>query len=68
VGGRSPVNVAHISTVREGAGSRIPALASEREEWNRLLVVAHAECGDELRIISARLATRRERQNYEEDN
>jgi uncharacterized DUF497 family protein len=32
----------------------------------RLLVVAHAERGDEVRIISARLATRRERRVYEE--
>ena len=34
--------------------------------WQRLLVVAHAERGDEIRIISARLATRRERTTYEE--
>ena len=33
----------------------------------RLLVVAHTEAGDEIGIISARPATRRERQNYEED-
>jgi hypothetical protein len=33
----------------------------------RLLVVAHAEAGDDIRLISARLATRRERQSYEED-
>jgi len=33
----------------------------------RLLVVAHTEHRDEIRIISARPATRRERQNYEED-
>ena len=32
----------------------------------RLLVVAHTEHGDEIRIITARPATRRERQNYEE--
>ena len=32
----------------------------------RLLVVAHAERGDEIRIISARSATRPERDNYEE--
>lgn len=32
---------------------------------NRLLVVAHAERGDDMRIISARLATRRERFRYE---
>ena len=33
----------------------------------RLLVVAHTEHRDEIRIIGARPATRRERQNYEED-
>jgi uncharacterized DUF497 family protein len=33
----------------------------------RLLVVAHAEQGDVIRIISARRATRGERGLYEED-
>ena len=33
----------------------------------RLLVVAHTEHGDDIRLISARLATRRERHRYEED-
>jgi uncharacterized DUF497 family protein len=33
----------------------------------RLLVVAHAERGAQIRIISARLATRSERQTYEEE-
>ena len=32
----------------------------------RLLVVVHAERGDVVRVISARLATRHERQIYEE--
>lgn len=32
----------------------------------RLLVVAHVERGDNIRIINARLATRRERLAYEE--
>jgi len=32
----------------------------------RLLVVVHAERGDVVRLISARLATRHERQIYEE--
>jgi uncharacterized DUF497 family protein len=31
-----------------------------------LLVIAHADFGDQIRIISARLATRRERWTYEE--
>ncbi len=33
----------------------------------RLLVVAHTERDDEIRIISARQATRPERQTYEEE-
>ncbi len=33
---------------------------------DRLLVVAHAERKGEVRLISARLATRRERKHYEE--
>ena len=35
-------------------------------EASRLLVVAHVERGDEIRLVSARLATRRERRMYEE--
>ena len=34
---------------------------------DRLLVVAHAEEGEKIRIISARLLTRQERRIYEED-
>ena len=33
----------------------------------RLLVVAHADRPDHIRLISARLATRHERRTYEED-
>ena len=33
---------------------------------NRTLVVVHLELEDEIRIISARIATPRERSNYEE--
>jgi uncharacterized DUF497 family protein len=33
----------------------------------RLLVVVHAEDDDNIRIVSARLATRREKRAYEED-
>ena len=32
---------------------------------NRLMVVVHTERGDKIRIISARLATRKERNFYE---
>lgn len=35
-------------------------------EQNRILVVAHVEQGEALRIITARQATRRERKFYEE--
>lgn len=34
--------------------------------WKRLLVVAHTEEDDYIRIISARLVTRQERKIYEE--
>jgi uncharacterized DUF497 family protein len=34
----------------------------------RLLVVAHSERGESIRIISARRVTRRERRTYEEAN
>ena len=34
----------------------------------KLLVVVHTERGDNIRIISARRAAKRERMNYEEDN
>ncbi len=33
---------------------------------NRLVVVVHTEAEDTIRVISARLATLRERRNYEE--
>lgn len=32
---------------------------------NRMLVVVHMDMGDIIRIISARLATKKERRNYE---
>jgi uncharacterized protein len=34
--------------------------------WRRLLVVMFTERGDAIRLISARMATRRERRDYEE--
>lgn len=36
-------------------------------QMKRLLVVVHTERGDRIRIISARLATNKERLQYEED-
>ncbi|KDN13121.1 Protein of unknown function DUF497 [Snodgrassella communis] len=32
----------------------------------RVLVVVHCECGDSIRLISARTATRHKRKQYEE--
>lgn len=37
-----------------------------KSHTGKLLVVCHTERGDNLRIISARRASRRERKNYEE--
>jgi hypothetical protein len=53
-----------------------PTHSDREERWlllgysskGRPLVVAHAEDGDEIRIISARQASRRERAMYEEDH
>ena len=52
-----------------------PDHSLDEERWvllglsiaGRLIVVAHTEQGDEIRIITARPATRPERQAYEED-
>jgi uncharacterized DUF497 family protein len=38
-----------------------------QSDRRRLVVVAHVERGDLIRIISARLASRRERKTYEEE-
>ena len=38
-----------------------------RSALQRILVVAHADRGDTVRLISARRATRRERQFYEDN-
>jgi uncharacterized DUF497 family protein len=39
----------------------------DQSDRHRLVVVAHVERGNLIRIIGARLATRRERNTYEED-
>ena len=53
---------------------RDPDHSDDEERWitfgmssrGRLLVVAHTERGERIRIISARLATKREQSIYEE--
>jgi uncharacterized DUF497 family protein len=37
------------------------------ECWNRLLVVVHADRIENIRIVSARKATKKERRQYEEN-
>ena len=39
-----------------------------RSHRGKLLVVVHTERGDNLRVISARRASRKERKNYEEES
>jgi uncharacterized DUF497 family protein len=42
-------------------------LTTGRSAAGRILVVVHTDRGENLRLISARRATQRERSNYEED-
>jgi uncharacterized DUF497 family protein len=44
------------------------AIVLGQSHQRKLLVVAHTERGDNIRIISARRASRRERKSYEESN
>lgn len=50
----------------EHSGQEVRFLLLGRSSTGRLLVVAHTERGERIRIISARPATRRERRDYEE--
>ena len=38
-----------------------------RSYWGKLLVVAHTDRGDNIRVISARAASRKERLQYEKN-
>ena len=44
------------------------AIVLGQSHRRKLLVVVHTERGDNIRIISARRASRRERKSYEESN
>ena len=44
------------------------AIVLGQSHERKLLVVVHTERGDNIRIISARRASRRERKSYEESN
>ena len=50
--------------LHSGVESRFVLLGKSRN--GRLLAIVHTERGDTIRIISARIATRKERKIYEE--
>jgi uncharacterized DUF497 family protein len=50
----------------EHSGSEDRFVTIGRARSGRLVVVSHTEQGDTIRIISARVATRRERATYEQ--
>ena len=58
-----PVSITIDDTIRSEAEDRFVLIGSA--ERNRLVVVAFTERGDRLRIITARLATLRGRNDYE---
>ena len=60
-----PLAITFDDPVRSAGERR--RLTFGHSQGQRLLVVAHAERGGRIRIISARAATRRERRQYEED-
>ena len=55
-------------TIPDPAHSQVEdrAIVLGQSHQRKLLVVVHTERGDNIRIISARRAGRRERKNYEE--
>jgi uncharacterized DUF497 family protein len=61
---------AHSSTIPDPDHSASEArfLTLGMSQLGRLLVVAHTDRNDTIRIITARLPTRRERIDYEEEN
>ena len=61
-----PLSVTIPDPTHSVGEQRFLLLGTSRQE--RLLVVAHSESGDSIRIISARRATRRERRAYEEED
>jgi uncharacterized protein len=57
-------------TIRDPAHSQVEdrSIVLGQSHQRKLLVVVHTERGDNIRIISARRASRRERKSYEESN
>ncbi len=61
-----PYSITRLDPDRSVGESRFILIG--RSAILRMLVVVHLERGERIRLISARLATRRERQTYEEDH
>ena len=59
-----PVSVTIPDPAHSQAEKRFIILG--RSHQGRILVVVHTERGDNIRVISARPASRRERRNYEQ--
>jgi uncharacterized protein len=59
-----PLLVTLVDVIHSQAEERFFAIGIS--EAGRLLVVVHSEVAVSIRLISARVATRRERANYEE--
>ena len=57
-------------TIPDPAHSQVEdrSIVLGQSHQRKLLVVVHTERGDNIRIISARRASRRERKSYEESN
>lgn len=61
-----PLSVTIPDPAHSAGEQRFLLLGTSRQQ--RLLVVAHSESGESIRIISARRARRRERRVYEEED
>ena len=61
-----PLSVTIPDPAHSVGEQRFLLLGTSRQQ--RLLVVAHSESGESIRIISARRARRRERRAYEEED
>ena len=59
-----PLSITISDTVHSNSEDRFIIIGQSNQQ--RLLVVVHIERGEHIRIISARIATRHERANYEQ--
>jgi len=62
---RDPLSVTINDPLHSGDEERLVLIGQSHRD--RLLVIVHIERGDRIRIISARLATKKERLGYEEN-